>query len=651
MTSLKVQGFLIIFLIALLPNNFILGKDHNKISYKKSCLSNRYLEINAENKTPHFESTNSFKNTIVSQHKDLSPSKASSSLSSSIVVVITQTEFACNGLSENVATPIVTGGTEPYSFLWSDNTTDSIATALPAGMQSLTVLDSDGNSVTENIMITDLDQIEFSIIPSNPICTGTSTGSLEITNISGGNNSSGYSYIFNSSNPVSDNIIIDLPANLLTTLQVIDGQGCTSEIIEVELIDPPALEANLNAQGVSCGGLSDGSINVVSVSFGQAPFNYNWSMPGNGNFIENLEPGSYEVTITDNLGCITTQAFEIDEPEPVIADFDLTQPLCNGKNTGQIDLTTTGGAGNYTYLWSSGEDTQDLENIFSGTYQVTVTDGNDCTFDFEIDLPQPTPINPGLTFENLSCFQSNDGMISLNATGATPPYTFLINEIEYVGNPILNGLAPGNYAIRVLDDRNCKTDTSITILEPEELIISFPSGSNLSLNLEDELYLDENYIEILNNQGDYEVTWIPSFEGTLSCTDCENPVATPFNTISYNIIVIDENNCVDQENLVINVNKYRVVSVPRGFSPNGDNINDMLLIHGKNGTIVNTFQVFDRYGTMLFEKYDFEINDQIGWDGLFKGKEMPAGAYLWNANVTYIDGLSEKHEGITNLIR
>ena len=116
-------------------------------------------------------------------------------------------------------------------------------------------------------------------------------------------------------------------------------------------------------------------------------------------------------------------------------------------------------------------------------------------------------------------------------------------------------------------------------------------------------------------------------------------------------MVVDENNCDDLETLVINVNKYRVVLVPRGFSPNGDDNNDMLLVHGKQGTIVNTFQVFDRWGTKLYEKNDFEINEETGWDGTFRGKDMPAGAYLWYADVTYIDGLSERHEGFVNLIR
>ena len=566
-------------------------------------------------------------------------------------LTIIQDVEACDGLDDNVAIPTITGGTGPYTYLWSDNSTDSIATSLPVGMQSLTVTDQNGCIATADIMITDLEPITFNIIPSNPDCAGGTNGSIEVVNVNGGNEALGYNYIFNSNSPTPDSVLMNIAPNTMISIQVVDGQGCLSAMEELQLIDPPALQVNMNTQAVSCGGLTDGAANVISVSFGQAPFTYNWSAPGTGNAISNLPAGNYQITVTDDLGCEVIQDFEIQTPDPVVADFDLTQPPCNGKNTGQIDLTTTGGAGNYSYVWSSGDTSQDLENIYSGTYQVTVTDGNDCIFEFEIDLPQPTPINPGLTYEDLSCFGINDGMINFDASGATPPYLFSINGDDYLGNPMLQGLAPGEYDIQVIDDNDCTMDTTITILEPDELMINFPSGSSLSINLEDDIYLNENYIEIINNQGNYDVTWMPSYEGTLSCTDCENPVAMPFNTITYNVMVVDENNCDDVETLVINVNKYRVVLVPRGFSPNGDDNNDMLLVHGKQGTTVNTFQVFDRWGTKVFEKNDFEINEETGWDGTFQGKEMPAGAYLWYADVTYIDGLTERHEGFVNLIR
>jgi gliding motility-associated-like protein len=564
---------------------------------------------------------------------------------------IIQTEEACFGEDNNIAVPTVIGGVWPYTFDWSNNTTDSIATTLPAGLNTLTVIDENGCIVLEDISITELEQITYSSIESNPDCFGGDNGSVEIINVQGGSASGNYSYIFNNNPPVVDPLFSDLSANTLITVQVTDELGCLSEANIIELENPQELQINFSVQDVSCGGLSDGVVTVNSVSFGQAPFTYSWTVPGSDAIVSDLASGQYGVTIVDNLGCEVSDLVDLPEPTPVEADFDLTQPPCNGKNTGAIDLTTIGGAGGYSYIWSNNEISQDLENLFSGTYQVTVTDANDCVFEFEIDLPEPTPINPGLEVFDLNCYGVNDGSLVFNTSGATPPYLFMINESDYFGNPNIVGQEPGDYNIEIIDDNGCTFDTLVTITEPDELMIDFPSGSSLELNLEDDIFLNENYIEIINPQGAYTVEWIPAYEGTLSCTDCENPVATPFNTISYEVLVQDENGCRDIETLIINVNKYRVVLVPRGFSPNGDANNDFLLTHGKDGTIVNTFQVFDRWGTLVYERSNFEINDTDGWDGTFRGKDMPEGTYLWYVHVTYIDGLSEGHEGQVNLIR
>lgn len=446
--------------------------------------------------------------------------------------------------------------------------------------------------------------------------------------------------------------------DLVTAIVMVQETGDECVILEtyIECYNCIMTTGVQSILSTSCNGVCDGQA-ILEVSGGDLPYSFSY-LDADGNTILTNSPnisdlcgGPNVLSIIDGANCIDSFNVEIPEPDSVVADFDLTYPPCNGKNTGQIDLTTSGGVGNYSYLWSSGETSQDLENIFSDTYQVSVTDGNDCLFEFEIDLPQPTPIEPNLVVEDVKCFGIYDGSLNFSTTGATPPYLFDINNSDYLGNPSVGGLTPGDYEITIIDDNGCTFDTLVTIYEPDELMINFPSGSNLEINLEEELYLDEEYIEIINNQGLYEVEWLPSFEGTLSCTNCENPIATPFNTISYNVIVRDEKGCIDEETLIINVNKYRVVKVPRGFSPNGDGNNDLLLTHGQNGTVVNTFQVFDRWGTKVFEKTNFEINEKTGWDGKFNGKEMPAGAYLWYANVTYIDGLTERHEGVVNLIR
>ncbi|MEL6868145.1 MAG: gliding motility-associated C-terminal domain-containing protein, partial [Bacteroidota bacterium] len=112
--------------------------------------------------------------------------------------------------------------------------------------------------------------------------------------------------------------------------------------------------------------------------------------------------------------------------------------------------------------------------------------------------------------------------------------------------------------------------------------------------------------------------------------------------------------CEARDELVLNVIKDRTVFVPTGFTPNGDNTNDRLLVHGRNirQTNVDFFRIYDRWGTLLYEDRDFSLNDATrGWDGTFRGEEMDPGVYIWSLQATFIDGRVEQYKGDTMLIR
>lgn len=115
---------------------------------------------------------------------------------------------------------------------------------------------------------------------------------------------------------------------------------------------------------------------------------------------------------------------------------------------------------------------------------------------------------------------------------------------------------------------------------------------------------------------------------------------------------MDEAGCEATDRIQIRVNKNRVVLVPTGFTPNGDNLNNKLLVHGTKDVMIKLFRVHDRWGELLFENIDFFTNDtEAGWDGTFRGKEMPAGVYVWYLEVEYNDGRKELLKGSTMLVR
>ncbi|MBK8192267.1 MAG: SprB repeat-containing protein [Lewinellaceae bacterium] len=126
---------------------------------------------------------------------------------------------------------------------------------------------------------------------------------------------------------------------------------------------------------------------------------------------------TYTVTVTDANGCTKTTSATVTQPTALALSTTQTNVLCNGASTGAINLTVTGGSPTYTYLWSSGQTTEDLTDRAAGTYTVTVTDANGCTKTTSATITQPTPIVLSTVVTNVLCNGVASGIIDLSATG------------------------------------------------------------------------------------------------------------------------------------------------------------------------------------------------------------------------------------------
>ncbi|HIA05401.1 MAG TPA: adhesin, partial [Flavobacteriales bacterium] len=136
------------------------------------------------------------------------------------------------------------------------------------------------------------------------------------------------------------------------------------------------------------------------VSGGSTSYTYSWTGPNSFTAttedISTLEAGTYDVTVTDSLGCTQTAQVIITEPAVVAGTITGTNVSCNGDATGAADLTPTGGDGSYIFSWTGpGAFTsglEDLTGLAAGTYDVTITDGNGCTGTAQVVITEPTPL-------------------------------------------------------------------------------------------------------------------------------------------------------------------------------------------------------------------------------------------------------------------
>jgi gliding motility-associated-like protein len=139
----------------------------------------------------------------------------------------------------------------------------------------------------------------------------------------------------------------------------------------------------------------------------------------------------------------------------------------------------------------------------------------------------------------------------------------------------------------------------------------------------------------------------------LSCTTCPQPVANPkFNT-KYNVQFVDRNGCYNTgEVQVIVLCKNDNVFVPNTFSPNGDGSNDVFYVRGKGLSRVKTLRIFNRWGQVVFERINFNVNDaSMGWDGTFKGAKPVPDVYVYQVEIFCENSQVVKFEGNVALIQ
>jgi hypothetical protein len=160
-----------------------------------------------------------------------------------------------------------------------------------------------------------------------------------------------------------------------------DNFNSASATVSFEVLPDPCegFEATASVlQNVSCNDGVNGSFEI-SLTAGTAPFTYDMNSTTQENSLfENLAAGSYEVTVTDANGCIATAIATIIAPEPLVIESEVSENNSIDGNA-SIQVTASGGDGDYTFSWSTGETVAAINGLFAGTYELTVTDGNGCS--------------------------------------------------------------------------------------------------------------------------------------------------------------------------------------------------------------------------------------------------------------------------------
>lgn len=562
-------------------------------------------------------------------------------------VSLTSTETRC-GVPENGTVSLnVTGGITPYTIAWGHDATETGTelTELSAGIYEVTVTDGEGCSLIRSAEVMEAEGVALTANTVSVSCTGGADGEVSVS-ATGGEGQ--YSYAWSAPGAGNTAQLTGLSAGTYT-VTVTDEFGCStsSEILLEEL---PPLTIDKDFSPALCAGNNTGFIDL-KVTGGAMPYQFSWNTGAGSEDLSNLTAGSYAVTVTDVNGCTTTDAMEIVQAEPIQAGVSIDDVLCNGEATGAVLVNPTSGQAPYDFSWSNGATTADLTDVPAGTYTLLITDASRCQNEFTATVEEPDALVATLATEDISCAGGQDGRIGVSVNGGIPAYSYSLDGNDFKSGSAFIGLTAGDYQVQVRDGNGCQVVPPVTtIVEPDPLEVNL--GENLNVEYGDTLVID--FLQVLGGTGSqFAYVWSPADSSMLSCVDCPSPTVIVKEQTSFKLLVRDENGCVADDIITIFVNKNNPVMVPTGFTPNGDGKNDILHVHGKeNGTQVRVFRVFDRWGELIHEEFDFDLNDlSRGWDGMFRGEAVNSGVYLWQLEVQYPDGMREVMSGSTTLIR
>jgi len=489
------------------------------------------------------------------------------------VTVNLVTDVSCNGLTDGgITINNPTGGTPPYTFLWSNGSTSQNLSGVGTGTYIVTATDAGGCTDTVSAFVDEPAILAVDTTSTTqPTCAGSTNGSITIAATGG---TAPVTFLWSTGSTATT--VNGLVAGIYTVTAT-DVNGCTDNL-SVTLVDGPGVTADVSPFDPTCAGENSGSaIGGVISGTGTLPFSYAWSTGASNQFLTGLTAGTYTLTVTDGAGCQDDTTFTLIDPLAVIATIiDSINPTC-ANNDGSTQALGTGGSGALTYAWSNGGNTALISNLSAATYTVTVTDANGCfdTANVVLDVAPLLTAN-GVLIANETCI-TNDGSASVAVVGGTVPFTFAWTG---GGNTqtIIN-LAAGTYTATVTDANNC-SDTA-------QVIVADSCACNWTASgvlVNDALCNGENSGNgtTTNTGATAPITYLWS-DGSTNDSLINAPAGT------YIVTLTDANGCTDTASVIINeptilsATVYTPPVIP-GFTYIGENGNQFIYYHAASET-------------------------------------------------------------------
>jgi len=354
---------------------------------------------------------------------------------------------------------------------------------------------------------------------------------------------------------------------------------------------------------------------------------------------------SYPVLITFSDGTTGMDTAVVTVNPAINASSTVIEDLCFGDETASITINTPGGTTPFAFALtgpiSSNNTNGTFSNLPSGNYTIDITDDAGCSDQITVTV-NPGPLCCDITLSTtddvVNCQADCSGFLVVDTLNAHPPVS--IQWYDENNNPIIGAIndtlesqCAGEYYVQVTDAVCMVRDTAAI-----DVILQLPtvvSSNDTTISVDQDISLWST--------GGNSYIWSP--DTYLDCSSCDTVTSSPGEDVIYFIQVTDSLGCTVEDTIAVTV-LYNPLFIPNGFSPNNDNENDILYVRG-GGIASIQMQIFDKWGTLVFETLD----SQIGWDGTFNGKPVNTGVYVYRMDATLKNGENLYLSGNITLFR
>ena len=494
-------------------------------------------------------------------------------------------DISCYSANNGSVEILASGGNYPYLYSNTNGfNMQSISsfTSLSPQAYIIYVEDNKGCFDRDTIHFDQPDSLYIdSTLFSNVQCFGDNNGSINAIQAAGGTGA--YTFSVNGGAQYSNTAYFNGFSAGTLTVEVFDENNCVAQ--DIVIIDEPTemfvdiTSSEWNNYQIKCNNDSSGYADF-NISGGVAPYlktcvvsstNDTLFSSYNSN-ISNLVAGTYKFIVQDGYGCVYEEEIIYNEPSPITHNFIASHISCNGVDNASLTDSVFGGVGSsntYTYAWNNGATTYSLNNLGVGQYIINVTDENNCisidSFIINNNNALNIVLDSSLTSE-VSCFDYCDGEITVLTIGGLPninsngtaSYSYLWNDtlqqtsFQALGLCVNNNSNSTEYTCIVMDGQGCSDTLSYVLSQPEKLIVSATTLSQISCYSGDNGKLTASAIGGNGNNEFYWNNW----------TNWNtNPINNNLSEGSYVVVVRDNNDCVDTTELSISQPSELAVSI------------------------------------------------------------------------------------------